>query len=99
MNPYQGRELFGLFKRAGLTCLRVTAHAEVSTADDPQTVSHKLRARMAMADHLTADRDGARTDPEAGLLRAEIERLLASPDLFATEFRVAALGRVPVPRT
>lgn len=97
INPNQGRELFGLMRAAGLDEIEVTAHAEVSTADDPRVVAEKLRARVAVLRHFAS----AAAEDIAGLddvdaIEAEVEALLRAPDLFATEFRVAATGRVPL---
>ncbi|MEU8178027.1 methyltransferase domain-containing protein [Microbispora hainanensis] len=107
INPNQGRELFGLMRAAGLDDITVTAHAEVSTADDPRVVAEKLRARVAAlrhfasvaAENIAGDLDEIGDIGDIGAVEAveaEVEALLRAPDLFATEFRVAATGRVPL---
>jgi len=95
INPHQGRELSGLMRAAGLNDIEVTAHADVSTASDSRVLAEKLRARLAMLHHLAPRLGWSGPLDEVDALSAEVEALLAAPDLFATEFRVAATGRVP----
>jgi SAM-dependent methyltransferase len=99
INPYQGRELVGLVRAAGLRDIRVTAHAEVSTADDAAVVAAKLRSRLAMLSHLAPrlHSSGVFAADDFGCFERDVEALLASPDLFAGEYRVAVTARIAGP--
>jgi SAM-dependent methyltransferase len=98
INPHQGRELFGLMCATGLTGVEVTAHADVSTAADSTVVAEKLRTRLAMLRHIAPRLGDLAPVDEVAAISTEVEALLAAPDLFATEFRVAATGLVPAER-
>lgn len=91
INPYQGRELFGLCRQAGLVDVDVSAHVQVSTADDAALVTRKLTDRLDMSGRLTAGSGGH----DLARARDAVAELLADPGLFATEFRVAAVARKP----